>query len=283
MRRIPEALRDLLASGVTTLCRCWRVVRPDGVTLGFTDHDADILLDATPCRAGSGLDASEATARFGLQVDGGEVFGALADDALTEADLAAGRYDAATIETWLVDWSAPSTRLLLAVGTLGEVRRDGTAFTAELRSLSEKLAQESGRVYTAACTADLGDARCRVDLGAAGFSANGTVAGLEATSTIRVSGLTSFADGWFTAGRLAFTSGANAGLASEVKRHAVDPAGVAVALWQAMPEPIAPGDAFVITAGCDKQFATCRDRFANVDNFRGFPHIPGNDYVISHA
>lgn len=283
MRQIPEALREQLASGVTTLCRCWRLVRADGVTLGFTDHDEDLMLDATPCRAGSGLDASEATARFGLQVDGGEVFGALADDALSEADLAAGRYDAATIETWLVDWSAPSTRLLLAVATLGEVRREGAAFTAELRSLAEKLGQESGRVYTAACTADLGDARCRVDLSAASLSASGTVAGLDATATVRVAGLEAFADGWFTAGRLAFTSGANAGLASEVKRHVVDAAGVVVTLWQAMPEPIAPGDAFVITAGCDKQFATCRDRFGNAANFRGFPHIPGNDYVISHA
>ncbi|RAI36828.1 beta tubulin [Rhodoplanes elegans] len=283
MRQLPEALREQLASGVTTLCRCWRLVRADGVTLGFTDHDEDLMLDATVCRAGSGLDASEATARFGLQVDGGEVFGALADDALTEADLAAGRYDAATVETWLVDWSAPATRVLLAVATLGEVRREGMAFAAELRSLAEKLGQESGRVYTAACAADLGDARCRVDLGVPGYSASGTVAALDGTSALRAAGLDGFAEGWFTAGRLAFTSGTNAGLASEVKRHVVDAAGVAVALWQAMPEPIAPGDAFVITAGCDKQFSTCRDRFANTANFRGFPHIPGNDYVISHA
>ena len=49
-----------------------------------------------------------------------------------------------------------------------------------------------------------------------------------------------------------------------------------------MPEPIAIADAFTVTAGCDKRFATCRDRFANGGNFRGFPHIPGNDFVISY-
>ncbi|RAI42613.1 DUF2163 domain-containing protein [Rhodoplanes roseus] len=283
MREIPAALQDKLDSGVTTLCRCWVLRRPDGVVLGFTDHDEDLVLDAMPCRAGSGLDASEATARFGLQVDGGEVSGALADEALSEADLAAGRYDGATVETWLVDWSEPGLRVLLAVATLGEVRREDCAFTAELRSLAEKLAQESGRLYTAACTADLGDARCGVDRSGAAFQASGSVATLAGTSTFRADGLGDFADGWFTAGRLAFTSGANTGLASEVKLHAVDAVGVGVTLWQAMPEPIAPGDAFVITAGCDKQFATCRDRFANAQNFRGFPHIPGNDYVIGHA
>ena len=50
-----------------------------------------------------------------------------------------------------------------------------------------------------------------------------------------------------------------------------------------MPEPIAAGDTFNVTAGCDKRFATCRDRFDNAVNFRGFPHIPGNDFVISYA
>ena len=49
-----------------------------------------------------------------------------------------------------------------------------------------------------------------------------------------------------------------------------------------MPEPIAAGDTFDVTAGCDKQFSTCHDKFANVVNFRGFPHIPGNDFVISY-
>ncbi|MDC7788691.1 DUF2163 domain-containing protein [Rhodoplanes sp. TEM] len=283
MRAIPAALQQKLSSGVTTLCRCWVLKRRDGVVLGFTDHDRDIVLEGTVCRAGSGLDASEATTRFGLQVDGGEVSGALADDALTEADLAAGRYDAATVETWLVDWSEPELRVLLAAATLGEVRREGAAFTAELRAPGERLAQESGRLYTAACTADLGDARCRVDLAAAAHRGSGGVAALAGTATFRASGLDGFADGRFTAGRLAFTSGANAGLDCEVKLHVADIAGVTIALWQAMPEPIAPGDAFVITAGCDKQFATCRDRFANAANFRGFPHIPGNDYVIGHA
>ena len=93
-----------------------------------------------------------------------EISGALSDDALTEADLAAGRYDAAAVEVHLVDWSEPSLHVLLGKGMLGEVRREGAAFTAELRSLAHRLAEDSGRLYTATCSADLGDARCTVDL-----------------------------------------------------------------------------------------------------------------------
>ncbi|HTM74670.1 MAG TPA: DUF2163 domain-containing protein [Pseudolabrys sp.] len=281
MRTIPPTLQTRLDSGVTTLCRCWLIVRTDGVTHGFTDHDEDIGLGAVTCRAGSGLTGSEVTQKLGLAVDSSELSGALAGDSLNEADLAAGRYDAATIEIWLVDWSEPALRVLLAKGTLGEVRREGQAFTAEVRGLSERLAQENGRLYTATCSADLGDGRCRIELTNPAFSGAGAVISIEATAAFIAGGLDGFEDGWFTAGRLTFTGGANSGLSVEVKSHSKAGA-VRLALWQAMAEPITAGDTFLVTAGCDKRFETCRARFNNAVNFRGFPHIPGNDFVIAH-
>jgi uncharacterized phage protein (TIGR02218 family) len=282
VRTIPSALQAKLNSGVTTLARCWIITRRDGVARGFTDHDADLTVAGTLCHAGTGLTASEATARLGLQIDGSEIAGALADDSLAEADLAAGRYDAAGIEVRLVDWSEPSLNVLLAKGVLGEVRREGAAFSAELRSLAHRLNEESGRLYTATCSADLGDARCTVDLTDPAFHASGAVAALAGTSVFHASGLDGFIDGWFTAGKLTLTGGANNGFAVEVKTHRVALDGVLIELWQQAPEPIAVSDAFTVTAGCDKRFATCRDRFANSINFRGFPAIPGNDFVISY-
>jgi uncharacterized phage protein (TIGR02218 family) len=281
MRTIPAGLQAKLDSGITTLCRCSVVTRRDAVVLGFTDHDQDVVLAGVTCRAGTGLSGSEATEQLGLAVAGSDISGALADDALAEADLAAGRFDAAAVEVFVVDWSDPTLHVLLAKGVLGEVRRAGAAFTAELRSLTHRLAEDSGRLYTATCNADLGDARCTIDLTDAAFRGSGTVATLDAAAIFHASGLGSFADGWFTAGKISFTSGANAGLAVEVKTHRVGLSGVSIELWQQMPEPIAAGDSFSITAGCDKRFATCRNRFDNSINFRGFPHIPGNDFVIS--
>jgi uncharacterized phage protein (TIGR02218 family) len=282
MRQITPALQGKLDSGVTTLARCWVVTRRDGVTMGFTDHDEDIVIDGVTCHAGTGLTSSEATARLGLAVDGSEIAGALANDSLGEHDLAAGYYDAADITVHLVDWSEPSLRVLLQKGVLGEVRREGAAFTAEFRSLAHRLNEESGRLYTATCSADLGDARCAVDLDNPAHNGSGAVASLAGASAFRASGLGSFADGWFTGGKLTFTGGDNEGFAVEVKMHRVALDGVLIELWQQPPEPIALSDTFTVTAGCDKRFATCRDRFANAANFRGFPHIPGNDFVISY-
>jgi uncharacterized phage protein (TIGR02218 family) len=281
LRTIPSALQSKLNTGVTTLCRCWLIARTDGVTQGFTDHDEDIVLDAATCRAGSGLTGSEVTQKLGLSVDASELSGALAGETLNESDLAAGRYDAATIEIWLVDWSETALRVLLAKGTLGEVRREGQAFTAEVRGLSERLTQESGRLYTATCSADLGDGRCKIDLMNPAFRGDGAVTSPDTTSAFTASGLNGFQDGWFTAGRVTFTSGANSGLSVEVKSHRKG-AAVRFVLWQAMPEPIVAGDTFLVTAGCNKRFETCRARFNNVVNFRGFPHIPGNDFIVAH-
>jgi uncharacterized phage protein (TIGR02218 family) len=281
VRVIPPALQSKLNVGVTTLCRCWVIERADGVTQGFTDHDEDVVLGAVTCHANSGLTGSEVTQKLGLAADTSELSGALTDDALNEADLAAGHYDGAAVEIWLVDWSEPALRVLLAKGTLGEVRRDGSVFTAEVRGLSDRLSQNSGRLFTATCSADLGDGRCTIDLNDPVFRGTGVVISPASRSTFTASGLDDFEDGWFTAGKLTFTNGANSGLSVEVKSHR-KAGSVSLLLWQAMPEPIAAGNTFIVTAGCDKRFETCRNRFNNAVNFRGFPHIPGNDFVIAH-
>lgn len=280
MRTIPPALAAHLARGATTLCHCWKLLRRDGAASGFTDHDRDLAFGGVVFAARSGLEAAEATAELGFAVGGGEVAGALVSAGITEHDLAAGLYDDATVETWLVNWAAPDERLLLDVAAIGEIRRADDAFVAELRGVMHRLDEERGRLYRATCSADLGDARCRVNLAAPAFSGEGAVTASDGALTLSASGLSGFAEGWFTGGKLTWLAGANAGLAAEVKAHRIVEGAAALELWQRAARPIAPGDAFRVAAGCDKRFATCRGKFANIANFRGFPHMPGNDFVL---
>lgn len=280
MRELPPALAGHLGEGVTTLCHCWRVTRRDGVVLGFTDHDRDLLLAGTRCSARTGLEAAEASAELGFAVGGGEVSGALVSAGITEDDLAAGLYDDAAVETWLVNWAEPGTRLLLDTGTIGEIRREDGAFVAEVRGLMHRLDQRRGRLYQAACAAELGDGCCRVPLDAPAYTGIAAVADTDGALALSTGGLSAYADGWFTAGRLTWLQGANAGASIEVRAHRLVGEVAELELWQRAPKPILAGDGFRVSAGCDKRFATCRDRFANVANFRGFPHLPGNDFVL---
>ena len=274
MRDLAPAFAAHLSGGVTTLCRCWSLRRRDGVALGFTDHDRDLTFAGLVHAARTGLEAAEASAEAGFAVSGGDVAGALSSLGLTEADIAGGLYDGASVETWLVDWTNPQTRLLLDMGTIGEIRREDDAFVAELRGVAARLDAEIGRSYRATCCAELGDTRCRVDLSA--WRKTGRVLALPEPATLHVALAENVPDGLFTGGRLTWTGGANAGLSADLRLQAGD----LVELWEAPPHPVAAGDTFTLTAGCDKRLATCRDRFANAVNFQGFPHMPGNDTLL---
>lgn len=284
MKTLVTGLQEHLDGGATTLAWCWRLTRQDGSRLGFTDHDRDIVFDGTTFEAASGFTASEIRDGVGLSVDNLEVTSAIRSDRLSEVDLGAGLYDDAQVEIFRVNWSAPEQRVLMRSGSLGEVRRDGTSFTAEVRGLAHYLQQPKGRLFQFTCDADLGDARCGVDLTGAAYSASGTVVAALSKRRFTVAGLAAYGDGWFSRGLLTFTSGPSVGVRCEVREHGVSAGGVVtIELWQQLGAPPVPGETFGIRAGCDKHFETCKGKFANGANFRGFPHMPGNDFVSGYA
>lgn len=276
MREIPAALAAHINQAATTLCRCWSLMRRDGLVLGFTDHDRPLTFDGIAFAAANGLQAAESTAELGFAIGGGEVSGAFAATGLNEADLVRGLYDDAQLKVWLVNWAEPEQRMLLETGHVGEIKRGETAFVAEVRSLAKSFDEERGRLYLRACSADLGDARCGVAVAAV----PGVVSASDGRLGLTAPEIGSYPEGHFTGGRLIFTSGANMGFSSEIKRHAARDGVFALQLWQPAPADIMPGDGLSVSAGCDKSFATCRAKFGNEANFRGFPHIPGNDFII---
>jgi uncharacterized phage protein (TIGR02218 family) len=281
MRSVDAELQARLDGGATSLCRCWRVRRRDGVELGFSDHDVDLSLGGLTYRAGSGMDASAVQAGTGLSVDNAQAVGALTAAAVREEDVAAGRFDGAEIWHWLVDWERPALRVLLFRGSFGEIRRADGAFEVELRGLAEALNAPVGRTLTRACDRALGDSRCGFDTGRPGFAGEGEVAAGSGGS-LAVSGLGGFADGWFEHGMLTWLSGGNVGETATVKADRSGGGQRRLALWAAPGRPVAAGDRFRVVAGCDKRAETCRGKFGNFLNFRGFPHIPGDDWVTAY-
>ena len=277
MRAVPDILSTRLG-GATTLCHCWRLVLRDGARLGFTDHDRDLTFDGVTHAAATGLDASEAETALGFGGAGGEVAGALMAAALTEADLVAGRYDGARLETWLVDWLMPDARVLLDIGAIGEASRSDAAFTVEVRSLAQAFHEPRGRLYQPACSADLGDARCGVALTGPNMRGLATVVVVDSPSYLKLTA-TGFASGWFSGGSLY----AGARRLGTIRDHGERDGFAFVSLWSQLSQTAVVGDSLTLLAGCDKSFETCRDKFANHLNFRGFPHMPGNDIALGYV
>jgi uncharacterized phage protein (TIGR02218 family) len=272
-----------LQTGHTTLCQAWAVLRRDGKVLGFTDHDRDLEFEGIQFRAGTGLSARALQQTTGLSVDNSEAVGALSDAAISEEDLKAGRFDGAEVRVWTVNWADVVQRKTVFRGHLGEIVRAAGEFRAELRGLSDALNQPRGRVIQRTCSADLGDHRCRVDMEAAGRTAIAEVLAAPSGPALVVSGLESYPTGWFDNGRLRVLGGVAAGLVGAVRSVTSRPTGdVQVELWQRLGAAPAIGDRLLLEAGCDKRAETCRLKFANFMNFRGFPHVPGEDWLASY-
>jgi uncharacterized phage protein (TIGR02218 family) len=275
MKPASAELAAHLAGEVTTLATCWRLERLDGWVRGFTDHDRDLLIDGLSYVASTGFLPSAVKTGSDLSVDNLDVEGFLDDAALKPDDLAAGLFDGARIEVFLVNWAdLGQGKLLLRKGFLGEVKRADQRFSAEIRGLSNRLQQTAGKLYSRLCRVDLGSSECGVNL--APLTDTYAVTQVIAADTVRI--VTGRATGFFTFGKATFVTGANAGAVNEVLLHDQQ----TIRLFVPMPRPIVVGDQITLVAGCDKTPETCHAKFGNILNFRGEPHIPGNDKVFSY-
>ena len=281
MSGVNTGLKAHLESGITTVCRCWALTRRDGVTMGFTDHDCGLAFDGIEFKADTGLSALALQQSTGLSVDNTEALGALSDAAIREDDIEAGRFDGAEVRAWLVNWFDVSERQLQFRGSIGELRRAGGAFEAELRGLTDALNVPLGRVYQKPCSAVLGDRACGFDTATPGYFADLVVGEVSERRVFRFEALSGFEVNWFRHGLLRMQSGAAQGLSGAIKRDLSQDGARVIELWHPLRAEIAAGDRLWLIAGCDKRMDTCRLKFQNLLNFQGFPDIPGDDWSIT--
>lgn len=270
-----------LQTGATHVCQCWCVTRTDGLQLGFTDHDRPLVFEGVSFTPSSGLSARALASTSGLSVNNTEALGVLSSDAITEADIAAGRYDRAGVTVWQVCWDDVSARQIRFRGTMGEITRAAGGFQAELLGLTEALNHPHGRSYLKTCSAILGDAACGFNVSDPAFQTTFALGETTDRQHFRLPDSGDFADGWFTHGLLEVQSGDAAGLRGAIRSDVSSGGLRQIALWAPLPHPLAIGDVLRLTAGCDKRADTCREKFANLVNFQGFPDIPGDDWLVS--
>lgn len=163
MRAVPAGLADRIESGAAGLCHAWILTRADGVVLGFTDHDRDLVVEGVTCRAASGWTAGAAETAAGFSPGQAAAVGGFDDAALSEADLAAGLYDGARVDCRVVDWSAPGLSVRLWAARVAAAKAEGGAFTLALEGPLAALDRVVGRTFARSCDAAFGDARCGVE------------------------------------------------------------------------------------------------------------------------
>jgi len=269
----PE-LGSRLAADLTSLAICWQIIRRDGVALGFTTHDRTLLVAGMAYESAPGITPSAVVATDGLDVDVMDVAGALSADAIRATDLAEGRFDGAAVRIFMVDWLEPDAgQQLLASGTLGTVEA-GTGpdagFTASMRGSTARFSATLIESCSPECRAELGDRRCRVAM--RGRTVRTRVIA-SAGYRLTLAGIDNGVIDLYIEGGFRVLEGSAAGLEGRIL--AADGA----AMLCDTPVAAPPGTLVQLWQGCDKRFATCVGRFDNAANFRGEPHVPGNDLL----
>lgn len=257
-----------------TVAMFWRVLRRDGVALGFTTHDRDLWFGGLLHRAAPGMIPSSLRRSGDFEPDSAEVRGALTHDALSAADLAMGRFDGAQVRIGLVDWETLEHDVLYA-GSLGEIVEEDGRFTAGLISRKAELLRDPVPRTSPMCRAAFCGPGC-------------TLSALSFTHEARVMA-TAFGDNAVTlatgaspetlvGGVLRWLDGPQAGLSMDVM--ATGASGVVLAT--PLDPALAPGTRAIVREGCDHTLGTCAARFGNAANFQGEPFLPGNDMIVRY-
>ena len=282
MLTLDPTFKEALSKTPSTLCWCWLITRQDGGMLGFTSLDVPIKIGDVTYYGTTGFNSGAAQQSQGVdKVDSQTLKGILDRSGISKADLDSGIYDGAKIRRFLVDYTNLPTSLdldppkhrELPVGFVGSKKQDNLGYELQTKDLISKLENKVGSVTTKTCRANLGDDDCGVDL--APFTHNLTVTSVIDRRIFNIDG--SFADKYFDAGWVRFTSGVNQGLYFDIIFYAENQIILAIPATF----DIAVGDTLTAVAGCNGTKFTCITKFRNFNNFVGEPDVPTTDLTIN--
>lgn len=263
-----------------TMAVCLRIVTRSGNTYRLTRHPRDLTMSGGQVYlSGSGYDFTGYASSSGLNPSAIDLQGILGFAGVTRDQIAGGEFDGARCYLFACNYLAPIEDYEPIVASiLGKATLTDEGYRIEEMALIDALNQSVGRTYKAQCDKVFGGteyAGCGVAL--APLTVAGTLTAVTSNAIVRDSARTEAADR-FAYGTLAFTSGANAGLpARQVKRYEADGT---IELFEPLFFAPAIGDAYTMIPGCRKRFAEdCVAKYANGDNFGGFPYVPtGSQY-----
>lgn len=281
------ALKAFARMTTTKWTTCMRITRWDGLQFGFTRHDKKLSISGIDFLPKNSVSVSDIVSMSNMDADNLTASGLKTATTITDDELRASRWDYFYVEVFRVNWSDLSMgEDKLRAAHLGQMTMHKQEFEAELFGLLEAYGTSIGEQTSPGCRASLGDARCKVDLaGSPNFTVGGSITFAETDFFTIFDTSRTEPDGYFDEGVMTFTGPTGhdiVGLSYAIKSYLLaDPVtGDPVLVTKTPLHYDATGATYVMTRGCDRQYTTCRDVFANTNNFRGEPNLKGNDKMV---
>jgi hypothetical protein len=161
-------------------------------------------------------------------------------------------------------------KIIVFVGEIFSISKyDNSKLNVSCVSLIKKLLQKRGKFFSSNCRATLGDALCKKNISSVTFSGIVTEIG---SSSIFFGNHYNPKPNYFSSGYIEFKTGKLSNQKIYIIKNENN-------LIQTINNSIPPqiGDEYIIIAGCDKNFSTCKEKFNNVENFRGEPFLNKNN------
>lgn len=268
-----------LQENATSLQLCWEIRRKDGVKLYYTEYDKDLVINGKIYKKRNSGISQSLRVEDALKGNESSIDMILDGDGITVADLYSFKYDDADIFISVVNPNTPDDQIKLTRGKLGKTVLKEDKAEISYKSITSLLDKNIGRIYTYTCDAELFDSYCSASTAGHIFT-NKNPTGVDPTKPF-----TTFTDttlnkdnGWFDNAYFKWTSGNNKDIETKVKSYTND----IITLSLAMPYEIKVADTYTVFSGCDKEFTTCKSKFNNTLNFKGFPHIPNADKMVRY-
>lgn len=285
MRSPPAAITSHYATRKTTMAHALKITRADATVYGFTEHDVNDTVSGQLYQARPGLNVTSIVIAAGLNVGNLKLRTLHDGTVFTAAEIHGKVWNNAAFQILRYNWASlgDGADTLLA-GTFGEIEVRDTELEVELRDLRQYLQQPVGDVLSKNCRYRLGSTNanagglCLKNVSGAPWTISSTLTSVTSNQVFRDNTRAEAAD-YFGEGTLTWTSGNNAGLTVKIKSYAADGT---FTLALPMLSTVQAGDGYTAVAGCRKRLAEdCRDKFNNVLNFGGEPHVPGLDAITA--
>ncbi len=266
------------AETVKYWAQMWRIERQDGEIIALTDHDFDIEFEGEVYAAKSALTSSEVQAAIGLEAENSECLGGVDGDMIRLEDLKAGRFMDAHIRHFLFDFDNHRIEHEIFSGSISKLYFGETHFRAELTSDLDRLDYVFGRKFSKTCGVKFCSKEC--GLNSSNYCLRSEITKIQGSRLeIEAQDFAFPLDN----GIIEF-EGVNSNIAKAAIREFSDQGDIWIfELWRAPEFDPKIGDGIKINAGCDKTIEQCQETFANALNFRGFPHLPGEEILSRKA
>lgn len=269
--------------------------------LGFTSNTRDMTL---PGHAGITFTSSPGITPSAVEqaLDNAtslEMTGIYQSSSFTHADVMSGKWDFATVEIFSACWDNVNLgELVHFKGNLGEFKDYQLYFTAEGQGLIARLSSDAGKVASRACrvkefrNAECGHTAATVTVDGNTYDIVQNITDVNSVTKSRIDiNKTQWTaaspsakpipyNGFYTNGKITYTSGDNNGVSREISWNNYFTAQNKVGIFLKRPLPYTPktSDTFTLTAGCNRTVENCK-MFSNIVNFRAEPFVPGLEAI----